>query len=340
MRIVEPALALDKDVSGDAGRRRRSARPSPVTATRTRSRSATRATRPPTTSSVDDQPDAALTNVATPGGAAIRVADGWTAGDPDIRWTIPGPIAPGATRDADLHGRPRPVVRAHRRADDPEHRRRSRTGWGVPAAQRATDGFDYRDHGGATDTVTLTVDLPAAPGREVRRSGQRGDRPAVRVDDPRREPGDDRGRGRRRRARRAAAELGLRAGSATVSGGIGAVEPTAGPGAGELTWTDLTDLAPGAAITITFQARPLEAAATSPGTGNPHVNAVDVAAVDASGAPAAATAHIAATTRRAPRCSCRCSSSTSCPTAAPRRPARPRAGRSRSTTPATPSPAT
>ncbi|HEY4315737.1 MAG TPA: isopeptide-forming domain-containing fimbrial protein, partial [Actinomycetes bacterium] len=44
---------------------------------------------------VNDTPDAELTNVNVAAVSGTTVSDDWTAGDPDIAWDIAGPIAPG-----------------------------------------------------------------------------------------------------------------------------------------------------------------------------------------------------------------------------------------------------
>src|SRR6202000_1901536 len=93
---------------------------------------------------VTDQPDAALTTVVLTDGAAFST-DGWTAADPDLRWQIPGPIAPGASvvlrytaalAPSSVLTDGQKVVNT---ADVPSY-------FGVAAAQRAADGFDYRDY--------------------------------------------------------------------------------------------------------------------------------------------------------------------------------------------------
>src|SRR5262249_41617102 len=109
---------------------------------------------------VSDQPDTELTGVVLTDGAAFAV-DGWTAADPDIRWVLPGPLAPGAS----VTLRYTAALAASSTLTDGETIANTAdvpSYFGVPAGVRAVDGFDYRNYDDVTpDTVTLTVDLPS-----------------------------------------------------------------------------------------------------------------------------------------------------------------------------------
>ncbi len=96
------------------------------------------------------------------------------------------------------------------------------------------------------------------------------------------------------------------AGSAGVSvagGPATAVEPSVvtAPAGDQLAWVDLADLAPGAALTITYRATPGPSVVTSPGVGAsvPHINTATSTGVDATGASGNATGPYAGSTATA-----------------------------------------
>ena len=94
--VTEPALSLDKSVTDDAGND--DIRPTQPGDSYTYTVSVTNnGSSPAYDVEVSDQPDAELENVVLTTGSAFVTSDGWTAGDPDIHWVVPGPIAPGAT---------------------------------------------------------------------------------------------------------------------------------------------------------------------------------------------------------------------------------------------------
>ena len=144
VNVVEPKLVLDKDVSGDPDDDdARNADPSEnltytLTVTNT-------GTSPAYDVRVTDQPDSELRDIVPTDGAGL-ITDGWTAGDPDMAWMIPGPIAPGQTVTLRYTGKLAPSAelnhgqQAINTADVPSY-------WGVPAADRAAEpGRDYRNY--------------------------------------------------------------------------------------------------------------------------------------------------------------------------------------------------
>ena len=156
--VVEPALSLDKTVSGAGPSDFRLTQPGDsytYTVAITNNGNS-----PAYDVEVSDQPDFELTNVTLTDGAGLVTPDGWLAGDPDIHWLIPGPIAPGATvtlrYTADLIAsagltQNQLVVNT---ADVDRY-------WGVAKAERDTNLHDYREYTNvAADTVTLQVTLP------------------------------------------------------------------------------------------------------------------------------------------------------------------------------------
>lgn len=105
---------------------------------------------------VDDQPDTELTGVTLGSGAGFNT-DGWTAGDPHLRWVVPGPIAVGATvtltysATVAAAGSVPPSAAITNVAQIVEY-------FGVPKADRdAAPATVYRRYTGPNDTVTLTV---------------------------------------------------------------------------------------------------------------------------------------------------------------------------------------
>ncbi len=105
---------------------------------------------------IDDQPDSELTGVTLGTGAAFNT-DGWTAGDPDLRWVVPGPIAVGGTvtltysATVKSAGSVPPSALITNVANINEY-------FGVPKDDRdAAPGTVFRHYTGPDDTVTLTV---------------------------------------------------------------------------------------------------------------------------------------------------------------------------------------
>ena len=104
------------------------------------------------------------------GGASYNVDD-WTAGDPDLRWVVPGPLAPGAsvtfTYAAQVKpaGVVQPTATILNTADISAY-------YGVPKADRdAAPATVFRDYHGPDDSVTLTV-VPYADVEIVKHAGK------------------------------------------------------------------------------------------------------------------------------------------------------------------------
>ncbi len=290
--VDEPNLGLDKDVSGDGDDddvRNAEAGDSftySITVENT-------GTSPAYDVTVTDMPDAELTNVVPASGAGY-VADGWTAGDPDIVWLIPGPIDPGAANAVTLTYTAELVSSLGlsegqlviNTADAPSY-------FGVPSAERIANGFDYIDYDDvASDTVTLDLAFPIlSADKTTGLAGFPDSGPAellqpfpwrivITNDSTVATAFDVEIRDR------LPANWSYDAASAVVAPG-GAVEPIIAPdplGDG-LIWPALGDLAPGATMTLTFTATPQLGAEADAGVGagNPHTNSARATALDASG---------------------------------------------------------
>lgn len=105
---------------------------------------------------VTDLPDADLVDVVLGAGSSYNT-DAWTAGDPDLRWVVPGPLAPGAsvtftyTGDVTGYG----VVVPGSTIDNTA---RIASYFAIPKADRdAAPGRVYREYTGPDDSVSLTV---------------------------------------------------------------------------------------------------------------------------------------------------------------------------------------
>jgi uncharacterized repeat protein (TIGR01451 family)/fimbrial isopeptide formation D2 family protein len=241
---------------------------------------------------VTDQPDAELQGVAlAPGVSTTTNTDPWTAGNPAMAWTIPGPIAAGASVTLTYTASLIPAASLSdgetivNTAAVPHY-------FGVPAATRALNpSWVFRDYtNGGSDSVTVTLDFPTLtiskttgrPGFPESASTEWGQSfpwrvvvtntsatataKAVNVHDV------------------LPPNWSYDAGSASFSPG-GAIAPAITPHAAgdELAWSTGQDLAPGASITLTFSATPsLNALLVSPGPGA-NVNKADTTAKDEAG---------------------------------------------------------
>ena len=185
LTVVEPKLTIDKKVSVDGGAfvdgpaeaQAGSALTYELLIKNT-------GTSPAYDVQVADKPDSELTNVVLAAQAGVTVTDGWTALDPQVAWTIDGPIAPGATVTLTYTAG---FVAAGLLNDGQSV---DNTGsiphyFGVPKATRmANPTFVYRDYtDGGSDSVKVILDFPSfttvkttgagARTRATRRSGSR-----------------------------------------------------------------------------------------------------------------------------------------------------------------------
>ncbi|WP_345528230.1 isopeptide-forming domain-containing fimbrial protein [Nocardioides endophyticus] len=108
---------------------------------------------------VTDQPDAELVDITLVTGADLST-DGWTAGDPDLRWLIPGGIAPGASVTFTYTTKVKPAT-ALGSGDQITNTAAIPSYWGVSTADRTADSDNpWREYVGPQSTVTLTVAKP------------------------------------------------------------------------------------------------------------------------------------------------------------------------------------
>ena len=147
--VVEPQLAIDK--SADKGPQVDPGTGLVYTVTVTNT-----GTSPAYDVVVADQPDSELTDVVLVAGAAYST-DGWTAGDPDLAWLVPGPIAVGGSVTFTYTATVKPAAEVSP-ADPITNTADIVRFYGVPKADRdAAPGTVFREYPGPQDTVTLTV---------------------------------------------------------------------------------------------------------------------------------------------------------------------------------------
>lgn len=109
---------------------------------------------------VADQPDVELVDVQTSSGlSTTTLTKNWSVGDRNIKWTIPS-ISAGAS--VTLSYTAKLAASSNLKESDVATNTASVTEyWGVPVADRTTDGFQYRRYTDvAPDTVNVNVDLP------------------------------------------------------------------------------------------------------------------------------------------------------------------------------------
>lgn len=306
--IVEPQLVLDKDVTTVAGCDNTHAATGPadddtctiesghptLTYTITVRNSGSE---PAHDLVVTDQPDVELANIVPVTGVA-DLTDGWTAIDPDMRWDIVGPLAPGAsltlsyTADLVSSASLDATSIVINTADVPSY-------FGLDAATRAIvpNERTYGSiHGPVTaDTVSLDLEFPDLVTAKTVASGAESGEATI---------------GQAFEWRVTVTN------TATVASASGvdltdtlpvnwdyvdgsaelctpacvAIADPSESGAEatglQLDWTDLAGLTPGGSLEVRFDSVPLAAAATTPGSGGTidHTNTASAAGDDASGA--------------------------------------------------------
>jgi uncharacterized repeat protein (TIGR01451 family)/fimbrial isopeptide formation D2 family protein len=108
---------------------------------------------------VTDQPDTELVDITLVDGAA-QSTDGWSAGDPDLAWLVPGPIAAGATVTFTYTAKVKPGAQLNA-GDQVVNTAKVPSYFGASTAERTANGDNpWREYVGPQDTVTLTVVKP------------------------------------------------------------------------------------------------------------------------------------------------------------------------------------
>ena len=105
---------------------------------------------------VTDKPDTKITNVVLVQGAAFNT-DPWTQADPTMKWTIPGPIAPGETVTLTYTAEPLPAAQLSN--GDKAINTAGSNYWGLPASER-TNPWVYRNYDSNNDTVRVNFEFP------------------------------------------------------------------------------------------------------------------------------------------------------------------------------------
>ena len=301
--VVEPAVTIDKDVSGDANDDDvRDTQPGDSYTYSLVVRNEGNA--PAYDVDVTDTPDAALLrDIAPVANPAVDVTDG-DGSDGTLGWTIPGPIPANGSVTIAYTADLAPSADLSQ-GDTVVNTADVASFWGVSEADRdANPGWDFREYIDVPDdTVTLDVQLPDLAVTKTTGAAGFPDSAVAQVG----EPFDWRVVVRNDSTYAAADSVDVSdllpanweyvADSATFAPG-GAAEPTiVEDAAGDtLTWDDVADLDPGEEVVLTFQARPTAAAIGDPGTGagSPNVNDAQASAVDASGATGSADGPYAA----------------------------------------------
>lgn len=294
--VAEPKITLDKDVSDDADDDDR--RPTQPGDDYTYSlKVKNTGTSPAYDVDVTDVLDEdRLKDVVLVGGSSYATdSDG---SDGTLAWTIPGPIAPGDTVTLTYTAKLAPSS-ALTDADTVVNTANVPSYWGVVTGNQG-NGREYTEN--PTDTVTLDVALPklkvvkttGGTGTPEQANAQVGESfpwkivisntstvaTAKKVNISELLP----------------ANWSYIADSAAFSRALPSgtdTEPsnTTLGGVSTLGWIDIGDLAPGASVTLTFNAKPNVGALTTPGTGATHLNhnSVTVTGEDVSGATGSKT---------------------------------------------------
>lgn len=237
----------------------------------------------------DDNPQGVLREVDPTGagneGSGFLIA-GWTEGDP-LEWIIPGPIAAGGVVHLQYTAAIAPSIKLHQ-GDLIENIADVPTYFGAAESQRTAEGTGrFREYTeDPQDTVTLETALPqlhlkktVGPESKEEAEAQIGKPLAWHLE--------------LSNTSTVAKLKGVEVIDTLPKGWEYVPGSTSGPtsadpvavtnatGEEELTWTNVTDLAPGGSVTLNFEAVPTLALALSPGV---YVNTAVAAGEDASGA--------------------------------------------------------
>ena len=293
--VIEPELKLTKEVSVNGGPFVIAPEKAVVTDGDTvhyRLRATNSGTGPAYSVAVADTVPSALIGVkATTGEADVTKV--WTAGSPEIKWVLPGPVAVGATVELGYEAKLGPVTKV-KAGQEINNAATIPTYFGVSEAERtaglknfANEAIVYREYAGPSTHVTLKVALPSISiekttggsanaevgqpftWRVVVKNTSTVAAKSLQIADT------------------LPANWEYTAGTASFSLG-GSIEPTTSGSLAtglQLTWSTGIELAAGQSTTLTYQAKPTLAAETNPGTGsgNPNVNKASATVKDLAG---------------------------------------------------------
>lgn len=290
--VAEPKITIDKDVSDDADDDdRRPTQPGDdyTYTLKVKNTGTSPAYDVDVTDALDED---RLKNVVLTGTTASYATDS-DGSDGTLAWTIPGPIAPGdtvtLTYTADLA-----PSSALTDGDTVVNTASVPSYWGVVTGNQA-NGREYTEN--PTDTVTLDVALPKL--KVVKTTGGVGSPEQANAQVGQAFPwkivisntSTVATAKKVNVSELLPANWTYVADSAVYSQNLPtdtALEPaiTFAGGVSTLKWIDIGDLAPGASVTLTFDAKPNVGALTTPGTGSTHLNhnSVTVTGEDVSGA--------------------------------------------------------
>jgi uncharacterized repeat protein (TIGR01451 family)/fimbrial isopeptide formation D2 family protein len=242
---------------------------------------------------VEDEPANELTNVVLLENAGLAT-HAWSAGDHHIKWTVPGPIAAGASVTFTYSAE---VVGGGSLHNGELIKNTAKIGkyFGVPALTREEHpGFVYREYTGPSKSVELTVDLPALSLNKTTGAPGHPDEANAEIGVPFKWRVEVTNTATKATAHNVTVTDTLppnweyKEGTSTFTPGTGA-DPTVTPHAtgDSLVWSNVGNLAPGQKVIVEFEAIPLEASATNPGHGaaHPHINSAVSSAKDSSGSP-------------------------------------------------------
>ena len=280
--VVEPDLAIDKDVAGQVGDT--DVRVADVDETLTYTVVVTNATGDDVSAAHDLTVTDVVPDGLIPDEGSITIAGGsYDTGSRTITWPVAGPVAPGGQVSFTYQ-----ATVGDSSAFGPgtafENTATLETYFGVAETERdANPDRDYRTYGPVDDTVTVTPDFPdlavtktsggtATIGVpftwtvEVTNTASVADALGVDLVDTLPD------------------NWSYVTGTATVAVGGAAASPLTDPAVSgqDLTWTNIADLAPGGSFTVTYQATPAFAARDNAD----HINTVVTTGDDADGNPA------------------------------------------------------
>jgi uncharacterized repeat protein (TIGR01451 family)/fimbrial isopeptide formation D2 family protein len=263
---------------------------------------------------VTDTPPPGLVEVTTVANLQVEVTKAWTGVDHEIAWKIPGPLAPNETVTLEYHAKLAPV--ATLKAGQPlTNTAKIPSFFGVAEAERAQgknefegNPIEYREYQGPSAQLTGTVALPSIsiekttgaegfpssanaevgqpfPWRVVVKNTSTVLAKNLQVTDT------------------LPANWEYVPGSANFVPGGGCVPVQSGvlETGLQLTCSTSIELAPGESTTLTYDAKPTAAAATTPGVGpaHPNINTASAAVQDAAGSSEDADGPFAAGPARA-----------------------------------------